>query len=266
MSRIIPPLPFKRRLLGADGRPMFKGREKQRGFIINPYAYPPPGDPYWANVVLLCHMDQANIAPTVLDSSTYNRTINTGTGGGPGHITTSIAKFGTASYAFATSASGTGASYTGTPAGFAIGTGDFTIEAQLYLASVTATFPCIFQINGAAAGRFYFAKYSGTNQLYVQAPSNTTGDIGPGTATLTTGWNHVAWTRASGTSKFWCNGAQTYSVADANNYQGGTTGFGFGNMFGAYGADYLDELRVTVGIARYTTTFTPPAAAFPNNA
>jgi hypothetical protein len=236
--------------------------------IVNQRSwYSPPSvyslDPYWTYVALLCHMDGINNSSSVVDSSPYARTIIASTAP---TITISTAqyKFGTASLALATSTAATGASHTGNvSASLTFGTGDFTIECWLYLASITATFPGIYIADGSHTGRFYFAKYPGTNQLYVQAPSGT--DIGPVNAGFTAAtWTHVAWSRTSGTSKFFVSGNEIYSGADTNNYQGGTSGFTIGRHLGSYGADFIDDLRITVGVGRYVTAFIPPNVTFPN--
>jgi hypothetical protein len=54
-------------------------------------------------------------------------------------------------------------------------------------------------------------------------------------------------------------------VADTTNYTGSGgirifDSFATGEQFNGY----YDDFRVTIGVARYTSTFTPPLAAFPN--
>jgi hypothetical protein len=60
------------------------------------------------------------------------------------------------------------------------------------------------------------------------------------------------------------NGTSIGSAADSANIYlnsiGGFYPYSSGNSF----RGYLDEVRVTNGYARYTTTFTPPTAAFFN--
>ncbi len=82
---------------------------------------------------------------------------------------------------------------------------------------------------------------------------------------LTTGtWIHVAVTRASGTLRIFQNGTQTGSVANSTNFaNSGSVYIGQSNSGQAMNG-YIDDLRITKGIARYTTTFTPPTSAFPN--
>lgn len=228
------------------------------------------GDPNFANVALLCHMDGANNSTSVVDSSTYGRTITApGSGSGQATISTTQSKFGGASLALGTAGSAAGAAYVGNPsASLSFGTSDFTIECWLYLASVggSSEFPAIFYTNGAHAGRFYFAKYPGADQLYVQAPGGSPDELGPFNANLTaTAWNHVAWSRTSNVSKIFVGGVQKFSGTDNNNYQAGTSGFEIGHHFGGYEADFIDDLRITVGVGRYTANFTPPTAAFPNS-
>ena len=76
-------------------------------------------------------------------------------------------------------------------------------------------------------------------------------------------WYHVAVVRNSGTTKLYINGTQLFSVTDTTNYTGTVLGVG-GIYSTAYLMNgYLQDLRITRGIARYTTNFTPPTAALP---
>ena len=86
------------------------------------YSCGPTNDPYWANVVLLLHMDGTDGSTTFTDSSSYARAM---TAAGNAQIDTAEFKFGTASGLF----DGTGDSVqTPNGADFQF-LGDFTVEA-----------------------------------------------------------------------------------------------------------------------------------------
>lgn len=75
-------------------------------------------------------------------------------------------------------------------------------------------------------------------------------------------WHHIAWTRQNNIWRVFVDGNQKGTVSSSS-----TTAFTI-NTIGAHGAGWevngrLSNLRVTKGHARYTSNFTPPAAAFP---
>lgn len=92
-------------------------------------------------------------------------------------------------------------------------------------------------------------------------------------------WYHIAVCRdGSNDNRLFIDGvAQGLPKADANTYN--ATGVGVGLWFGAqqdFGsatingnsgfAGWMDEIRLTPGVARYTSNFTPPSSAFPRAA
>lgn len=87
-------------------------------------------------------------------------------------------------------------------------------------------------------------------------------------------WYHVAVTRDSGTAYLFIDGVQLgVGVADANTYFDGAAPFTGGALVSAANAiisgtefdGFMEEVRITQGVARYNDDFTPPSAAFGRN-
>lgn len=87
-----------------------------------------------------------------------------------------------------------------------------------------------------------------------------------GTTNINDGnWHHIAITNDGSTVKLWVDGGVEASTSTTNTSApwGGVYGFGIG-MYGTSGFNWkggLDEVRVS-SVVRYTSTFTPPTAAF----
>ncbi|RYZ95467.1 MAG: hypothetical protein EOO68_18500, partial [Moraxellaceae bacterium] len=79
-------------------------------------------------------------------------------------------------------------------------------------------------------------------------------------------WTHVAFVRKSNVLKIFVNGIEGYSGNNNINFSSSafTTigGSATGNDFNRYFNGYIDDLRITKGVARYTGNFTPPTAQF----
>jgi hypothetical protein len=83
-------------------------------------------------------------------------------------------------------------------------------------------------------------------------------------------WRHIALVR-TGTSTnqvtLYIDGINVVSATSAANITANNIIVGGLNWAGSYNMQgYIDELRITKGVARYTGNFTPQTSAFPNNA
>ena len=176
---------------------------------------------------------------------------------GNASISTTQSKFGGSSMAF----DGTG-DYLTIPNNvlFALGTGDFTIECWAYLTAgsnnglwqlASSAFP---GVAGLAVSLF-----SGQWNIYYQNGSQIYGY-----GTVTTGaWYHVALVRQSGSLYIYSNGVKYTVASDTTNYTGTTLVIGGYYSTSQLWNGYIDDFRITRGLARYTANFTPPTQALP---
>jgi hypothetical protein len=97
-----------------------------------------------------------------------------------------------------------------------------------------------------------------TVYLYTNAATRITS----GAVLLANTWAHVALTRSGTSMRLFINGVQvggTYS--SAANFSDGLCVIGKESTSAInWFSGYMDEFRVTKGVARYTSAFTPPAA------
>jgi len=228
-----------------------------KGTAVYTAAFTPPTAPLTniANTSLLCNFTNAGIfdqtAKNVLETV------------GDAKVSTAQYKYGTASMLF----DGSGDRiFEPSNQNYNFGTGDFTIELWAYPISQgghgSSNNDCLIDFrpgtNGVYGTLYIFNSGTGVYWFVNNANRITGGAISNGT------WTHIAIARASGSTKLFINGTQSGSTyADTNNYlvspiQIGefNDGIGGGNFQG-----YIDDLRITKGNARYTTTFSPPTSA-----
>ncbi|MBK7186382.1 MAG: LamG domain-containing protein [Ignavibacteria bacterium] len=221
------------------------------------------GDPYLNNVVFGCHFDGANNS-TVFTDSISDKTI---TPYGNAKISTAQSKFGGASAYF----DGSG-DYLSIPHALdlsfgAVGT-DFTIElfirpsafgAQQNIVNKQATLATatgyLLPLSPAGAPSFYAGDSSNGWDVSLVSGSNLSANT----------WYHLAATRQGSTYRLFVDGTQvattTSSITihdNANSLYIGTSTDGSTSPVNGY----IDDLRITKGVARYTANFTPPVAPF----
>lgn len=139
---------------------------------------------------------------------------------------------------------------------------DFTIEAWMY----TYTTRQFKQIVGQwGSTNAYQMSIYGDNFGW-ETPG---GGTRSGTTVTLNSWHHLAVCRQGSTLRLFQNGTKTGEYTDTYNYAF-TDAIGLGiskvapqNGYSAMEA-YIDEVRITKGIARYTANFGSPVEMFPN--
>jgi len=238
-------------------------------------------DPFFSSAVLLAHFDN-----TLADTTGKNTFVNSGT-----TFNNTTYKFGGYSLRTGTNAYIT---YNGS-SNFSF-TGDFTIECWInsdgtlltgstaagaiigcwqplnnyrgFLIHINPSYPTQLNtyigdgsnvIDISANAATYGANYSGLGG------SVAVGSISPNT------WYHYALTRSSGILRIFINGVKLYEVSGiTQTINSNSTQFSCGSHIAGSGTQqyfsgYIDDVRITKGVARYTSNFAVPTIPFPNS-
>lgn len=151
---------------------------------------------------------------------------------------------------------------------FNFGSGDFTVDWQVFFSSLPAsTFPndqVLFDnINGGDGMLVIYDKSGGNERVRFFSNAFDTGNVTwtPSTST----WYHFAIVRSGNNFNFYMNGSSIASGSSSTAFADPATRL----MIGArdsgptrWFAGNLDEFRISKGIARWTSNFTPPAAPY----
>ena len=217
-----------------------------------------------ANTKFLLHGDGADASTTFTDASSAAH--GSGTVSGNSQVDTAQSKFGGAS--ILGDGAGDGITWADS-ADWDFGSGAFTIDCWIRQPSTkSASEFFIAQSAGATAGSSFLLKIGATNVVIAAVVQSNVGIEVTGTTSIAANtWYHVAFIRTGDTLKLFIDGTQEGgNVSFTGSVDNSTAVLGIGSL-GSFTASlgfngWVDEVRISKGIARWTTTFTPPTAAY----
>jgi hypothetical protein len=207
-------------------------------------------DEFFNNVVALLNFEQS----TIQDLSSAARTV---TVRGDAALSATEAKNGTKSLFCDGDGDGITIEHE-TVDGFAADGGDWTIEMWAYPTSLHNGHLCIISDElFSLAGLQFRLTSDGEIEL-----NNASDSAFLGGSYSANQWQHFAAVRSSGIITIYRNGVSqgTTSQTPAENGTGLAFGFSSANFGNTFFEGYLDDIRYTQGVARYTSAFTPPGA------
>ena len=201
-------------------------------------------DPYISSVSLL-------LRNSFTDESLSPKTI---TANGTATISTTTVKYGTSSIAV-NGLSGYITTSSSTDLG--LGTGDFTVELWVYMTSTNGSglfgFGGGYGLSNFSSGLSFWQDGGGYFYGSGTLPQNQ--------------WAHVAVTRQNSTLYIFVDGIVKSTIGSYSVNLGTTNSITIGyhpNQYNQAVNGFIDDFRVTKGISRYNSNFTPPSAELPN--
>lgn len=221
-----------------------------------------PGIDSYTKIML--HFDGSDGGTTITDSSAG---AHTWTARGNAQLDTAIKKFGSAALLL----DGV-ADYVDTPdhADYTLGSGDWTVDFWWNRSGGDGAnrraFGQIDSGNNASAGSISGGLNTSNVFLGAAYSGGATGQVTGTTVFTSTGWHHYALVRTGNTLKMFIDGVQEggdVSFTLAVNDSAET--FTVGRRGAAPNLEWrgsIDEFRLSVGIARWTSNFTPESSAY----
>ena len=210
------------------------------------------------NTVLLCNFTNAGIIDGTMDN--VLETV------GNAQVSTSVVKYGSGSMAF----DGTG-DYLTCPAfnaGMNPQSGDFTIECWVWIPSLPGAEQAVVSTitTGGSGVLFGLGGGGNVNKFQIAIGNLSVGNptvVDPNNFPVQT-WTHMAAVRRAGVLSLYRNGVSVGTPTSATGTISQTTlTVGAWSTGGAPFNGYLDDVRITAGVARYLSNFTPPQVALP---
>ena len=147
------------------------------------------------------------------------------------------------------------------------GTGDFTIEMWIYPTATIVDYRMLLSI--ASTTSYITLRAGGTGgRLEIVGDSGLVAQISLNNSVALNTWAHLAVVRVGTTFTVYVNGISLGTATSSSAFNLSLTS---GTYVGRWGGGtnyewvgYIDDLRITKGVARYVTNFTPPVARMPN--
>lgn len=241
-----------------------------KGTALYTSNFTPPATPLTAitNTSLLLKFENAGI----FDSAKKHNLETVGNA----QVSTSVKKFGTGAMYFdgtgdwllVPGSANNGVDFVG---------GSFTVETFVYPITGYKSTLRVFTTSGGAigwnstTGIHSYLVLSNTGELVFQYFNGSSGvGFASGKTVPLNSWSHIAVSYDKATSKLrlFLDGSMVEQTATVSRPSGTPTGM-IGQLYGDSSSSYayqgyIDDLRITKGVARYTADFTPPTRAFPD--
>ncbi|RLI63482.1 MAG: hypothetical protein DRO67_05645 [Candidatus Asgardarchaeum californiense] len=209
---------------------------------------------------LLLHMDTT---PFVDDSHEIFPVTNNNV-----TINTSIKKFGGGSGYFNGSSA-----YLSVPDSdnFDFGSSDFTIDLWVRISNISSNNPLVSQTDNASSNISFRLFYASNNVLRFGYSTDGTNLVENNRTWIPTAniWHHVAVTRNGTVGKIFVDGTQIGANIDFTGITlyNSSSDLKIGNDWPGnnYFGGFMDEIRLSNGIARWTSNFTPPTEPYSPN-